>query len=142
MSYKIKNTMPMHLLSCTMMKKNEEVNKLLMTIPQLQNLLCDKFVIKQIKKRIKERSDRLSYSTTQRSSEFAQFYSLNNSKLIWQDTFQNILDMENSNNLRHSIMKSLAISLQLYAKTYWLQSKSLRFLMRWLISSKSLTLCQ
>ena len=68
-----------------------------MTIPQLQNLLCDKFFIKQIIKRIKERSDRLSYSTTRRSSEFAQFYSSNNSKLTWQDTFQNILDMENSN---------------------------------------------
>ena len=97
MSYKIKNIMPTHLLSCTAMKKNEEVKKLLMTIPQLQNLLCDKFVIKQIKKRIKERSDRLSYSTTRRSSEFAQFYSSNNSKLTWQDTFQNIFDMENSN---------------------------------------------
>ena len=101
------------LISETYLKKLEVIKELVFKVGQLHMKVADKNILIDLRRRIKQQDGRKLNLTRCKPDELHECFCYNNTYLTWEETFDNIIVMENSGITQHPLstdqLKAIAI---------------------------------
>lgn len=95
-------TMTASLISQTYLKKLEVIKNLVFKAGQLNMKLIDKNILSDLCHRIKQDGSKLTV-TSRKADKLHKCFCFNNTNLTWEETFDNIIIMENSGITQHPL---------------------------------------